>query len=317
MHQRLGYGLDEKAIEAVRSWRFNPATDDGRPIKGTAWVELRFTLPEQRPARASDAPVTRPVVPPRLPSVRLRPSTDLEDFLYLIAVNFKAPQVCDRISRSAEGGGGGSSPRGFQISSMRSDCYRSLAWELHDPRLCDQVIAVRTAALDGSKMDKAYCLNGVNGKGWGDIEVPHAWEPFVRYMRLLGYDDARVARTGTTRILRTPRRTAVYERLRTDKTFIERLRTAPEFLRAAIGRQPAAGAGGRVPLPDGRDRYGGRQPVREGVPERDLHRPQLSNEVVAIALLRVDRVQHEERYAVRAAAAHRDIPSHQQPVRFT
>ena len=229
VHQRLGYGLDEKAIEAVRSWRFNPATDAGRPIKGTAWVELRFTLPEQRPARASDAPVTRPVVPPRLPSVRLRPSTDLEDFLYLIAVNFKAPQVCDRISRSAEGGGAGWSPRGFQISSMRSDCYRSLAWELHDPRLCDQVIAVRTAALDGSKMDKAYCLNGVNGKGWGDIEVPHAMEPFVRYMRLLGYDDARVAAGRYDESPQNSETYAVYERLRTDKTFIERLRTASDF----------------------------------------------------------------------------------------
>ena len=136
----------------MRSWRFNPATDNGRPIKGTERVELRFTLPDQRPARASVAPVTRPIVSPRLPSVRLRASTDLEDFLYLIAENFKAPQVCDRISPSAEGGGGGRwSERGFQISSMRSDCYRNLAWELHDPQLCDQAIAVRTATLDGSQ----------------------------------------------------------------------------------------------------------------------------------------------------------------------
>jgi TonB family protein len=240
--QGLGYGLDEKAIEAVRSWRFNPATDDGQPIKGTAWVELRFTLPEQRPARASDAPVTRPAVPPRLLSVELRGPTDLENFLYLIALNFKAPQVCDKISRSAAGGGGAVSPRGYQISSMRSSCYRSLAWDLHDPKLCDQVIPVKTAALDGSRMDKAYCLEGVSGNGGGDIAVPHPFmEPFVRYMRLLGYNDARVA---ADRYDENPHNTetqAVYERLRTDKTFIERLQTAPNFFepRSADKLRPA------------------------------------------------------------------------------
>jgi hypothetical protein len=174
--------------------------------------------------------VTRPIVSPRLPSVRLRASTDLEDFLYLIAENFKAPQVCDRISPSAEGGGGGGwSERGFQISSMRSDCYRNLAWELHDPQLCDQAIAVRTATLDGSRMDKAYCLNGVNGKGWGEVESPHAMQPFVRYMRLLGYDDARVAAGRYDESPENSETYAAYERLRTDQTFIERLRTGPDF----------------------------------------------------------------------------------------
>ena len=227
--QGLGYGLDEKAIEAVRSWRFKPATDDGRPIKGTAWVQLRFTLPEPRPARASVGPVTRPVVPPRLPTVELRAPTDLENFLYLIARNFKAPQVCNKISGSADGAGGAMSPRGYQISSMRSSCYLSLAWDLHDPGLCDQVIPVKTAAYDGSKMDKAYCLEGVSGSGAGTVAVPGFMEPFVRYMRLLGYDDARVAADRYDENPLLTETQAAYERLRTDGTFIERLRTAPNF----------------------------------------------------------------------------------------
>jgi TonB family protein len=234
--QGLGYGLDEKAIEAVRSWRFKPATDDGRPIKGAAWVQLRFALPEQRPARASVGPVTRPVVPPRLPPVELRAPTDLENFLYLIARNFKAPQVCNKISESADGPGGAMSPRGYQLSSMRSSCYLDLAWDLHDPRLCDEVIPVKTAAYDGSKMDKAYCLEGVSGTGAGTVAVPVFMEPFVRYMRLLGYDDARVA---ADRYEENPLLTetqAAYERLRTDRTFIEQLRTAPDFFES-----PSAG----------------------------------------------------------------------------
>jgi TonB family protein len=228
-HQGLGYGLDEQAIKAVRSWRFNPATDDGRPIKGTTWVPLRFTLPEQRPARASVGPVTRPVVPPRLPSVELRAPTDLEDFFYLIALNFKAPDVCEKISRSAEGSGGAMSPRGYQVSSMRPSCYQSLAWDLHEPRLCDQVIPVKTAALDGSKMDKAYCLERVSGNGSGHVAVPAFMEPFVRYMRLLGYDDARVAADRYDENPLLTETQAAYERLRTDGTFIERLRTARNF----------------------------------------------------------------------------------------
>jgi hypothetical protein len=188
--------------------------------------------------------VTRPVVPPRLPPVELRAPTDLENFFYLIARNFKAPQVCNKISGSADGGGGAMSPRGYQLYSMRSSCYLSLAWDLHDPELCDQVIPVKTAALDGSKMDRAYCRGGVNGSGAGTVAVPTFMEPFVRYMRLLGYDDARVA---VDRYDENPYLTetlAVYERLRADEPFIERLRTAPDFVepRSADKLRPARAA---------------------------------------------------------------------------
>ncbi len=41
----LGVGLDEKAIEAVRGWRFNPARGpDGRPAAVTALIEVTFRL---------------------------------------------------------------------------------------------------------------------------------------------------------------------------------------------------------------------------------------------------------------------------------
>ena len=30
--QGLGYGLDEKAIEAFEKWRFDPGTIDGKPV---------------------------------------------------------------------------------------------------------------------------------------------------------------------------------------------------------------------------------------------------------------------------------------------
>jgi TonB family protein len=40
----VGYGLDEQAIEAVRRWRFSPATKDGVPVKFRLKTEISFSL---------------------------------------------------------------------------------------------------------------------------------------------------------------------------------------------------------------------------------------------------------------------------------
>lgn len=40
----LGLGLDEKAIEAVSQWKFNPATKDGQPVTVAATIEVNFKL---------------------------------------------------------------------------------------------------------------------------------------------------------------------------------------------------------------------------------------------------------------------------------
>ena len=38
----LGHGLDEKAIEAVSQWRFEPGTKDGEPVPVAVMVEVNF-----------------------------------------------------------------------------------------------------------------------------------------------------------------------------------------------------------------------------------------------------------------------------------
>lgn len=38
------YGLDGKAVEAVRAWRFRPGIYQGRPVAVKVLVELIFTL---------------------------------------------------------------------------------------------------------------------------------------------------------------------------------------------------------------------------------------------------------------------------------
>jgi TonB family protein len=40
----LGFGLDERAIEAVKQWRFQPAIKDGRPVIVQISVEVGFHL---------------------------------------------------------------------------------------------------------------------------------------------------------------------------------------------------------------------------------------------------------------------------------
>ncbi len=40
----LGLGLDEKAIEAVRKWKFRPGYKDGKPVRVVAEVEVNFRL---------------------------------------------------------------------------------------------------------------------------------------------------------------------------------------------------------------------------------------------------------------------------------
>ncbi len=40
----LSDGLDQKAIESVRQWKFEPATKDGVPVAVRVNVEVQFRL---------------------------------------------------------------------------------------------------------------------------------------------------------------------------------------------------------------------------------------------------------------------------------
>jgi TonB family protein len=44
IRQGAGFGLDEKAIEAMGKWRFNPATHDGHPAAVPANIEMNFDI---------------------------------------------------------------------------------------------------------------------------------------------------------------------------------------------------------------------------------------------------------------------------------
>ena len=44
VQRSLGMGLDEKAMEAVRQWKFEPARKDGQPVAVQINVEVNFRL---------------------------------------------------------------------------------------------------------------------------------------------------------------------------------------------------------------------------------------------------------------------------------
>ena len=44
VQRSLGMGLDEKAVEAVRRWKFDPAKKDGQAVAVQIFVEVNFRL---------------------------------------------------------------------------------------------------------------------------------------------------------------------------------------------------------------------------------------------------------------------------------
>jgi TonB family protein len=40
----LGKGLDENAVDAVKKWKFSPATRDGQPVSVSMMTEISFNL---------------------------------------------------------------------------------------------------------------------------------------------------------------------------------------------------------------------------------------------------------------------------------
>jgi TonB family protein len=44
VEKSLGYGLDEKALQAAAKYRFKPAMRDGNPVSQRITVEMNFRL---------------------------------------------------------------------------------------------------------------------------------------------------------------------------------------------------------------------------------------------------------------------------------
>lgn len=60
--QELGHGLDEKAVEAVKEWKFEPAMKDGKPVAVQTYVQVQFhrhELSDSNPQEQLTKPATQ------------------------------------------------------------------------------------------------------------------------------------------------------------------------------------------------------------------------------------------------------------------
>lgn len=68
--RKLGFGLDQKALEAVRQWKFDPAMKDGKPVPVLLNVEVQFRLYDSAPGASTSTgkdviPVPAVAEPPK------------------------------------------------------------------------------------------------------------------------------------------------------------------------------------------------------------------------------------------------------------
>lgn len=55
--RKLGYGLDEQALDAIQHWRFEPFRENGQPVRAATLIPLNFRLASGSPS--TNAPTER------------------------------------------------------------------------------------------------------------------------------------------------------------------------------------------------------------------------------------------------------------------
>jgi hypothetical protein len=116
-----------------------------------------------------------------------QPPTDRDIFIYEVALQFKDPELCQKIPPYAEGSGTGGDPR-REISDLQSDCYFNLAGAPHDLPLCDKVRPISKGIRDGSKYTPEWCRVSPR---YSVITIVNP-NTVDAWMRQLGYTDQEI-----------------------------------------------------------------------------------------------------------------------------
>jgi hypothetical protein len=93
--------------------------------------------------------------------------------------------LCYKISPKAYSRAG-FSPRGYQISYTRSNCFYQVALKTQNRQLCEKVITYETSGcVDGSKISQDECLNDITKNERSSAPLPDA----ELILRFLGYTE--------------------------------------------------------------------------------------------------------------------------------
>jgi hypothetical protein len=132
----------------------------------------------------------------------LHPPSDRDQFFFLVAVDFKQPDLCDRIDGRADGSTGGGWETGdFHLRRLRSECS-----------------------------------SRVSRRDWAPSEVPRSMPAFATQMRAVGYTDADLAEWVYNAHHDSTLVNDLYRDLLADDEFRSRLRAAASY---AEPRDPA------------------------------------------------------------------------------
>ncbi len=93
--------------------------------------------------------------------------TQRDRFFRKVAEDFQAPEICSKISDDAFTPDW-TAPKGEQATFFKSDCFRTLAKQSRDPRLCSYARFLVTPYLDGSKKTIRACLKELKNAQEGE-----------------------------------------------------------------------------------------------------------------------------------------------------
>lgn len=156
-----------------------------------------------------------------------------EFFYYTVGVDMDAPELCKKISPGAYTAAG-ANPKGYQISYLKSQCFKDIAINTRNPKLCDEVIPLSTLFVDGSKISKEQCLEEVkNSSGAGArVAGEGSAADLGRILGEMGYERQTIAadfsRQRWEMYWQHPTYKS-YEQAIKDQYFLTRLNQLPDF----------------------------------------------------------------------------------------
>ena len=120
------------------------------------------------------------------PWVQLQRPSDKDFFFLDVALDFSAPNICDKINPHAR------AISFDEISYYRSECYNQVALKTHNPDLCDKVKSLSTIFLWGSKMSRANCIKKVQ-RGDPAPNITHVgYYDLSKMLPLMGFTEERI-----------------------------------------------------------------------------------------------------------------------------